>query len=573
MSLPEGKRPTRFARHKYFSQGSNASATEFLSLFHRYGYIYKWFDGDTWLSAKDERWALTDSEILKAVAGVHNKYLGTRFGRASRYAVLDIDANSQYHNRDSVHKIQTLLAEAGLKESVIYQSSDSGGWHIYISFDEPISSRDLRKQLVNFLKLNGFEISQGTLEVFPNPGDASLGYGLRLPLQPGFAWLNQNSLEVSHERSEGDGQRALDWFMADFTESANSYQSFHRFKAHVEHRQQSQNPQIETAAPRNAEVIPLHSRQALDATNPADCSVIEIFGFSPPNILADVWLRGRKYYEDGLTGHSQRADATKALSHYFFYGDPSRQLPAQGYGRQDERDLAIADVIYGKHNDFSVDVAKGKSDARDQITRCANWEPPHRRGQENSQSEFEPPIAWTLANAKRSLAARNRIAEAIASLSGQAFSLRTLRAVAKCSMDTIYKNADLWQAVYDQNRQPRLASDPGEYNAVVDSSPGPSDRPFVFESLFSSTDLDSSISAEEHAVLGSWYKLVAETTATPPGRLNIRSLKAVISILQGLLDVAPTAPDYAALESKLSAYRVELSKKSSVLFLVERAPP
>ncbi len=571
MSLPEGKRPIRFARHKYFAKASNTSA-EFLSLFHRYGYIYKNFDGDTWVSA-DERWALTDSEILKAVACVHNKFLGTRFGRASRYAVLDIDANSRYHNRESVREIQSLLAEAGLKESVTYQSSDSGGWHIYLSFDEPVSSRDLRKQLVTFLKLHNYEIAQGTLEVFPNPGDASLGYGLRLPLQPGFAWLNQNSLQVSHERSVGDAQHALDWFMADFADSANSYQDFHRFKAHVEHRQQSENQDAQPAAPRNAEVIPIHSRKALDATNPADRSVIDIFGFSPPNILADVWLRGRKYCEDGLTGPSQRADATKALSHYFFFGDPSRQLPAQGYGRQDERELAIAEVIYGKHNDFSVDVAKGKSDARAQITRCANWEPPHRRGQENSRAEFEPPIAWVRANANRALAARNRIAQAVASLSGQIFSLRTLRAVAKCSMDTIYKNADLWQAAYDQNKQSHLASDPGEYNAVVDSSCVASDRRFVFESLLRSTDLDSEISGNEHEVLGSWYKRLAEVTDAPAVTLTFRSLKTVISVLLSLLDAAPTAAQYALVESLLVAYRAELSGRSTLLTLVERPPP
>lgn len=508
---------------------------------------------------------------MKAIACAHDKYLGTRFGRASRYAVLDIDAKSRYHNQKSVHNIQALLAQAGLTQSTIYQSSDSGGWHVYISFNEPISSRDLRKQLVNFLKLNDYEVSQGTLEVFPNPGDASLGYGLRLPLQPGFAWLNQQSLEVSHERSEMNSQGALDWFIADFNDSANSYHDFHRFKAHVEHRQQY--TQVETVPPKPAQVIPLHSRKVLEATNLEDRSVIEIFGFSPPNILPDVWLRGRKYFDDGLTAPSQRSDATKALSHYFFFGDPSRQLPARGYGRQDERDQAIAEVIYAKHNNFSADVASGKSDARAQITRCANWEPPHRRGQDNTHSQFEPPIVWKLANAKRSMDARNRIAQAVASLAGQVFSLRTLRSLAKCSMDTLYKHADLWQSIYEQNKQSYLASDPGEYNAVVDSSSVPSDRPFVFESLLRSSDLDSQISQEDHAVVASWYKAVAETKAIPPADLSLRSLKSVVSVLLNLLQRAPSAPDYVSLESVLLDYRSELSRRSSRLFLVERAPP
>ena len=512
---------------------------------------------------------------MKAAACVHNKYLGTRSGRASRFAVLDIDVDSRYHNRESVHRIQSLLADAGLRDSIIYQSSDSGGWHIYISFSESISSRDLRKQLVNFLKLHNFEIAQGTLEVFPNPGDASLGYGLRLPLQPGFAWLNQTSLEVSHERSETGAQSALDWFMDDFTDSANSYHDFHRFRAFVEQSQRSTNVQSEPATPKSisAQVVPIRARKQLDANNPAEKSIEDIFGFLPPNILAEIWLRGRKYYEEGLTAPSQRADATKSLSHYFFFGDPSRQLPAKGYGRADERDTAIAEIIYGKHNDFSVDVAKAKADARAQITRCANWQPPHRRGQEHSQSEFQQPIAWIRANANRSLAARNRIAQAVASLSGQVFSLRTLRAVAKCSMDTIYKNEDLWRTAYDQNNPVRLASDPGEYNAVDDSSSGPSDRRFVFESLLRSTDLSSEIPAETLVERASWYKSLAEATSAPAASLTFRSLRTVLSLLSALLDSAPTSVDYAAVESLLLSYRSELSKRSPGLFLVERAPP
>lgn len=525
------------------------------------------------MSAKDERWALTDSEILKAVACVHNKYLGTRPGRASRFAVLDIDVNSQYHNTESVQQIQALLSNAGLSESIVYQSSDSGGWHIYISFTEPISSRDLRKQLVNLLKHHNYQIAQGTLEVFPNPGDASLGNGLRLPLQPGFAWLNQRTLEVSHERSEAGAQSALDWFINDFTDSANSYHAFHRFKSHVENLQQSQIKSPETLAPKSAEVVPLHKHKLRDPANPAERSVVEVFGFLPPNIIADDWLRGRSYYEEGLTGHSQRADATKKLSHYLFFGDPSRQLPARGYNRKQERDQVMTEIIYGKHNDFSVDVAKSKSDARAQITRCAHWEPPHRRGKEHSPAEFQQPIAWIRANANRSIAARNRIAHAIASLSGQAFSLRTLRSVAKCSMDTIYKNEDLWRTVYDQNNGARLASDPGEYNAVDDSLSVPSDTRFVFESLLRSKDLDSVVSANEHEVLASWYKDLADSTSVLPEDLNLRSLRAVVSRLVSLLQTAPTAPDYVALESLVSRYRAELSKRTSLLFLVERAPP
>jgi hypothetical protein len=61
---------------------------------------------------------------------------------------------------------------------------------------------------------------------------------LRLPLQHGFAWLNGANLQVTHERYELSASQALDWFVADLTNLANTYRDFHKFKAHVEQLQQ-----------------------------------------------------------------------------------------------------------------------------------------------------------------------------------------------------------------------------------------------------------------------------------------------------------------------------------------------
>ena len=139
----QADRPTpRFDRALYFPAEWNELVAEFLALFHRYSYILKPLDGGPWFSA-NESWALTDTEILKAIALAHPKYLiGTRAGRASRFAVLDIDAGSRYHNRESIDQIRRTLSDAGLSHTVIYQSSNSGGWHLYIFFNEPISSKD-----------------------------------------------------------------------------------------------------------------------------------------------------------------------------------------------------------------------------------------------------------------------------------------------------------------------------------------------------------------------------------------------------------------------------------------------
>ena len=98
----------------------------FLSLFHRYGYIYKPYGSSGWLSANEE-WKLTDSEILKAVAGVHPRYfLGCRAGKASKFAVIDIDKGSKYHNLAGIKKLCSVLEKAGILETNLYQSSETG---------------------------------------------------------------------------------------------------------------------------------------------------------------------------------------------------------------------------------------------------------------------------------------------------------------------------------------------------------------------------------------------------------------------------------------------------------------
>jgi hypothetical protein len=71
------------------------------------------------------------------------------------------------------------------------------------------------------------------------------------------------------------------------------------------------------------------------------------------------WHKGRTFHKDGLTGPSQRAEAIFCLGHYFFYGDPSRNLPALGYGFEEERNWAIKEYLEARHNGYSVDINRG----------------------------------------------------------------------------------------------------------------------------------------------------------------------------------------------------------------------
>jgi hypothetical protein len=447
---------------------------EFLSLFHRYAWIYKPLGGGGWLSA-NESWALTDSEILKAIACVHPKfYLGARAAKATRFGVLDIDAGSKYHNERHLAKLQETLAAAGIAETSLYRSSYSGGWHIYLFFDEPVSSRDLRAQLVQLLRLNDFEIAKGTLEVFPAPGDSrsggSLGNGLRLPLQLGFAWLNHAGV-VLEERDSISPVEALDRFMRDL-ECGNSRHDFHQMKATVSRLIESQEritAQMSQINKREGVVVPFKRPEPGQTDEYALNIVFDVFQGLPPGMNATTWVAGRDFAKAGLTGKSQRAEAIFSLSHYLFYGDPAKDLLPLGYGYEKERQWAAEKILQDGHNGHSKDINRGRGDAIAQVGRATHWLPKDRRGGEVVPFTNRVPIAWQRNSAKLKSMAMKKIEAAVANFeeAGQAFSVRDLQLKTGCSNKTLYKHEVLWKVAQARLNEVRLATVTPEYNAVV----------------------------------------------------------------------------------------------------------
>lgn len=436
--------------------------------------------GGSWFSP-DEKWQLSSSEILKAIIGIHPKFiLGCRAGSATRYAVIDIDADSKYHNQHQLQRLRAALNDAGITRTIVYRSSFSEGWHLYIFFDEPINSKDLRAQLVQLLKLNKFDIAKGTLEVFPAPGEGSLGNGLRLPLQPGFAWLNQRDLEIEYYREELSPRKALEWFLTNLSEEANSRRDFLRLKAHVE-QFACRLASLDTVAQRpitNIIPIPIH-REKTAASGIAVEQVIASFGHVPGGLNCDDWLKGRQYFAQGLTGPSQAAEFKFCLSHYLFYGDPQNDIKPLGYAHEDERQWLMEKLFDAKHNGHSKDFNRNRKDAMAHIARLAHWRPEHLRGADVAIYKPEVPIAWVRHNANQAADAQARIKKAVEKLvaAGQPFSIRDLKAAAKCSEPTLYKYQDLWRTAQEQLRTDRLDSVLGEYNAGVGGGSSKTDPP------------------------------------------------------------------------------------------------
>lgn len=117
--------------------------------------------------------------------------VGVRFGSSTRYAMIDIDANSPY--LDAIGSIRGALETIGINRTITLRSSWSGGLHIYCPLPQQYPTFSVACAIKQALEAQGFALNPGHLEVFPNEksyGRRWLGEffeynGHRLPLQPG----------------------------------------------------------------------------------------------------------------------------------------------------------------------------------------------------------------------------------------------------------------------------------------------------------------------------------------------------------------------------------------------------
>jgi len=191
-----------------------AVAEYFCSIYpRRDAFIWKLPGQGEWRKAKGP---LLDHQILGVVSDDgRGLFRGTYWSHLTQHAVLDIDEESKYHNRAELAKLTGKLAAVGLSAKP-YQSSDSGGWHVYLFFDDWSESSEVEQTLKTWLKAQGYSIESGQLEVFPS------GNALRLPLQPGFAWLD-NNCELIRKREEIGQDEALASFLCDLEENKRNW--------------------------------------------------------------------------------------------------------------------------------------------------------------------------------------------------------------------------------------------------------------------------------------------------------------------------------------------------------------
>ena len=206
----------------------------FLKYFnHPWGYIYApALTGEKPHWQTESRYPLQPRNLWKQYLNP-NVLLGLRFGKYTRYVVLDIDINSPLHPTNDFIAYNSALAalkEIGLHEPVVITSSDSGGLHVYYFFSEELPTFSVACALKFALLDRGLEIKQGQLETFPNvktwvASKPSNYNAIRLPLQVG-----SNVHDGCLHPYTNDLERFLD--DADSSAAAQDYQTlFQALKA------------------------------------------------------------------------------------------------------------------------------------------------------------------------------------------------------------------------------------------------------------------------------------------------------------------------------------------------------
>jgi hypothetical protein len=382
---------------------------------------------------------MSDEKLLGAVAGTEESIYGLRWGEQTRFAVLDIDKNSKYHCELELKDLQAKLAAVELN-GTLYRSSESGGWHLYLFFDDWANTTEVNETLGYWLRAQGYEIRGGILEVFPS------GMGLRLPLQPGFAWLNHQS-GLIRTREEFNRDEAIASFLSDLEQNKRSWTD-------AKSRIRSQLDQIDRARRGDA----LAHQKAIDTEG-----FEQLFNC---RLIPEKYEDGRNYWLTGLTAKAQRHNAVLAVEHYLWHGDKSAGLPAlPGDANDESRYRMILAWLEQGHNGFCNHINRGRwQKVKAHIRRACLWRRPSgvRRVETPypfTENSIDVLVArskatgrtWSMEDLKkgndgREKEAREKIRQALDVLiaQGRKVTCRQLMRISGCSYHTVKRHIDIW---------------------------------------------------------------------------------------------------------------------------------
>ena len=418
---------------------SNPIAERIVKIFsHPWHYIYKGIDDPAWKTEPDR--ALTPAKLWSFWQDART-LIGLRFGKLTRYAMLDIDARSPYHpdnDPSALPLIREALESIGVYRTILIRSSDSGGLHLYIPFDDELPSYGIAQAIKWCLSDAGFNLASGHLESFPNCKSwikfGKVDYmGHRLPLQSGSFILNADYEVISDD---------LNQFLTMWQSAAggNDMDELHQA--------------IEIAKQRRKDTYqPSGSKSALEWQTDSERDIA--FGF---------------------VSHGQTNDLLRIIGRY---GIVFKHLSGDALV-----DYVIQTITacpgYEKWCRHQNEI---ETRSRQWAKECEKCYYPHGSRSDKSgnpwKAEREKMIEKVdrrkAINAQKTASAIERIKSAVASLDHVATSIGDLAnkiaATAKCSLATLYRNRHLWHpehTVKSPCNEP-IAVDPAIDQPIVDT--------------------------------------------------------------------------------------------------------
>lgn len=183
---------------------------QFLSLFkNRFGGLSKQIkESGRWIESSRFH-SLSDEEVLDALNPESKVLRACRADDVTSFLVITIQTVSYYSSAEGLNHLRECLKAIGVERTKLYQSSDECALNLFIFLDQPTSSSEAASLLSRALRRHGIVPGTAGLNVFPSES------GFCLPLQPGFAWLNDDG-QVIVSREQITLEAALALFFADF---------------------------------------------------------------------------------------------------------------------------------------------------------------------------------------------------------------------------------------------------------------------------------------------------------------------------------------------------------------------
>ncbi len=190
--------------------------------------IWKHLDQRRWM-----QWTrpLLDNQILGVMSNEgRGLYRGCYWGTETRHGVVDIDQGSKYREPEELALITSRFAAVGLN-LVPFQSSGSGGWHLYYFLDDWAPSKEIELTLrklseqgwqsdtraVNMMVLSESYRRHGPARIKAKARNKGLGELVEQALeQSQIDWEQQAKEAVERKFGPGPFERALQVKVAQF---------------------------------------------------------------------------------------------------------------------------------------------------------------------------------------------------------------------------------------------------------------------------------------------------------------------------------------------------------------------